>query len=105
MGRVFHLKDLGRDQFCQDQIVDEDDFKVYCLTKILEGYQMFCPYSRDDLCPCGFKNEIAPQRNPQPGADGVCRDYVSVKDGDVSLFNPPTEEEKKRIMEGMAQDA
>jgi len=63
---------MSHDFFCANQVLDNDN-KIYCLQKAVEGYNCICPYERKHLITINGKE--LPQKNPCPNADGICQDY------------------------------
>ncbi len=64
------LKDFPG-KFCENQLPENGE--IWCGHNAIEGYNCRCPYGEDDLRIIDGKLMV--QRDPQPNADGVCRDF------------------------------
>lgn len=74
------------EKVCESQIVCKDTPKdrYHCKTALLEDHNCTCPYNKSDIKVMdeygNDKYRFVIQKNPRPGADGICRDFEILPD-------------------------
>lgn len=94
-------KDKRPNPFCKAQVVCKETPKdrYHCETRLVEGYNCTCPYNKSDIKAADYygdgKLSIIIQKNPKPGADGVCQNFEILPDVKKDLIAKVVKELKK----------